>query len=443
MLKNALMVSSTLALLNAGVIETEPSSSSLIVYNSNIALVHEKNSLKLNSDDSSIIYPNVATSIINESVNVKLPSGIKLLSQQYRYDKISYNKMLEANIGKRVFYKSDGKYLSAKLLASSPELIQLESGKIITLPKDETISFDNIPTNLILSPSLVWNVKTNDNIDSNIELDYLINNITWSSNYILNLDDSSASLRGWITIDNRSSKQFKNIKLSVIAGELNRVREAAPTYRNYKAVMMADSAVAQHAVEGYHMYEVPFKTTLLANEKTQIQNIDLKDFKVTREYKASLASPLVVNKKTTHDVSQYVTTQELSLPIPAGVIRAYSSYKDEAVFLGENRVKHTPKNEKLSLKLGNNFDLKVDENLVELYDENNYKHVSIEYIVKNSSDSNKSVELQIPFVTNKFNSVTSKESVVIKNGGIVTFNVEVGSNSSKDFIVNYRAKIKK
>lgn len=52
----------------------------------------------------------------------------------------------------------------------------------------------------------------------------------------------------------------------------------------------------------------------------------------------------------------------LGMPLPKGVVRVYK--KDSAgnaQFIGEDRIDHTPKNEKVRLKLGDAFDVTADK----------------------------------------------------------------------------------
>jgi hypothetical protein len=52
----------------------------------------------------------------------------------------------------------------------------------------------------------------------------------------------------------------------------------------------------------------------------------------------------------------------LGLPMPAGIVRVYK--KDSAgnaQFIGEDRIDHTPKNEKVRLKLGEAFDVTAEK----------------------------------------------------------------------------------
>jgi hypothetical protein len=429
-----LLVLSAFAL--ASKIDTKPIESSLVIYNSNLALVNETNLLELSKDDTNIIYENVADSIINESVNISLPTNVELFSQQFRYDKISLNKMLQANIGKEIMYKNQ--YVT--LLSSSPVLIKYDNDIIKSINDVENISFSKIPSELLLKPSLIWNVKSSDDIEDKIELSYLIKNIDWKSNYTLHVEQDKASLNGWISINNRSSKRFDNIDLNVMAGDVNLVKEVQPRIMYKSAMMMADNSVQERSFEGYHLYSVPFKVTLAAREKTQIRYLDINDIEIKRVYKASMSHPFYVRKKVDKKVSQFIKTDNIAYPLPSGVIRVYSSFENKDIFVGEQSIKHTPKNEKLSLNIGNNFDVKASEELVELYDDKEYDYISVEYVVKNSSDDNKSVELNIPYLVNKSNTLKSTQNFTKKNGGMISFDIDVEQNSQKEFIVEYKKK---
>ena len=48
----------------------------------------------------------------------------------------------------------------------------------------------------------------------------------------------------------------------------------------------------------------------------------------------------------------------MGMPLPAGVIRVYKKDSDgNALFVGEDGIEHTPKNERVDLKLGEAFDI--------------------------------------------------------------------------------------
>ncbi|PJA87839.1 MAG: hypothetical protein CO140_02110, partial [Candidatus Moranbacteria bacterium CG_4_9_14_3_um_filter_40_7] len=118
----------------------EVHNNSLVIYNSNIALVHEERALELSKSDSFITYEGVASSIDTDSVNVVLPKGVTFYSQQYRFDKLTQNKLLDAHLEKEVEIRLTNKHESfdiyqATLLANngSTAIVRTKNNKIFTI----------------------------------------------------------------------------------------------------------------------------------------------------------------------------------------------------------------------------------------------------------------------------------------------------------------------
>ena len=419
---------------------------SLIIYNSNIGLVHEQRELNLKKSDTQIIYEDVAPTINTDSVNIELPSGISLSSQQYRYDKLTQRKLLDAHIGKKISARVEDnsksfKTISATLLSNDGnKCIVKTKDKIIITVESKNIIFTSIPSELITKPSLVWNVSTSSDVESQMSIDYLINNIKWKSNYILNLKDDKADLSGWISIDNRSGKAFKNTNLHVLAGEINRVRESRVEYRMVKSMaVMADAPSVNHkAHEGYHIYTIPFKVNLANNEKTQIKFIAKDGIDIKRKYSAIMLNPNHLRGEVKHDITQYVNLKGFDFPLPKGVVRSYSKLKDTNILLGESSLRHTPKNTAVSLKLGKNFNVKVKETLLNFDDGKWNLDVDVNYSIKNSSDKIKTIEILVPFNKNDGSKVTSDEKYTYTKGNLITFNIEVKAQTTKEFKVHFK-----
>jgi len=420
---------------------------SLIVYNSNIGLVHEVRKLNLKTDDKKIIYEGVASTINTDSVNVDLPNGITLFSQQYRFDKLTQKKLLDAHIGKKVSVRVEDnaksfKTIQATLLSNDgANAIVKTDDKIIITVESKNIIFTSIPSELITKPSLVWNVSTSTDIESKMSIDYLINRIGWKSNYILNLKKDKANLTGWITIDNRSGKAFKDTNLHVLAGEINRAREPRVEYKMAKSRVMNSEAVVNHqAHEGYHFYTIPFKVTLANNEKTQIKFIKENNLDVKRKYSATMQNPNYLRGEINHDVTQHITLKGFKYPLPKGIVRSYSKLKNTNILLGESLLKHTPKDTPISLKIGKNFDVKVKETLQKRDDGRWNLDIDLRYTVKNSSDEAKIIEILVPFNKNDRSEVSSDEKYTYTKGNLVTFNISVKPQSTKEFKVHFKTK---
>ena len=427
---------------------SEIKENSLIVYNGNLGLVHEERSLTLSKNDTNIVYDDVASSINTDSVNVKLPNSVKLYSQQYRFDKLTQAKLLDAHIGKKVEVKilkdaKNFKTVSAILLSSSSSrcIVKTANSKIITVNADDII-FKSIPNTLITKPSLVWNIETSKALSSKLELDYLINNISWKSDYILNISKNRADLSGWITIDNRSGKRFESTSLNVLAGELN-MATPEMAYKQVRRMAMAVSdavPVSHKAVEGYHLYTIPFKVTLANNEKTQLKFIDKRGIEINRTYSSQLSNPLYLRGESKHDVTQYINIKSLDIALPKGVVRTYSKETKQSLLLGQSSLKHTPKDTPIKLKIGKNFDIKVTQRISARDDSKYQFNASVNYSVKNSSDEKKRVELLVPFNRHEDSKIKTTMPYSFQRGNIIVYYVEVAANSTQEFSVKYVSK---
>jgi len=433
-------------------LSSEIKENSLVVYNGNLGLVHEERALTLNRDDKSIVYDDVASSFNTDSVNVKLPDSVKLYSQQYRFDKLTQQKLLDAHIGKVVQVKKenceakDGSPIykkSVTLLSNEGNnVIVKDANNLISLVKHKNIIFNTIPDSLITKPSLVWNIDAKKNLKTQMGIDYLIKNLSWKSDYILNLKGNEADLSGWITIDNRSGKSYKNTNLYVLAGDINRVTQPRIERRYVKAkAMMQDAPTVSHkAHEGYHFYSIPFKVNLANNEKTQIKFISKNAIPIERRYIARATNPLYLHSEIKHNVTQYIAIKKLPFPLPKGVVRTYSKLNSQNILLGESSLSHTPKETPIKLTLGKNFDLKVKESIQKRSDNKRYLDASVLYTLKNSSNEKKIIELLVPFNKNTTSTIETSKAYKFKNGNQLSFKISLNAKKTLTFLVRFRSK---
>lgn len=434
--------------LFSSVISQDPSNSSLIIYNSNLALVHEERDISLTKEDTNIIYQDVAQSINIDSISAEFNPPISIQTQQYRYDKLTQAKLLKAHVGKQVSVrrlKSAYEYqvIPATLLAYNglKSIVKTIDFQILTIDSSSII-VENIPKELISKPSLLWNLQKAQDIKTKLKLNYLINNISFKNDYILNLDNNSSSLSGWITIDNHSGKDFKNIKLSVVAGDINRVTKTQRQNKMLHTLSYESKAqeVTYNEHEGYYFYTIPFKVSLANNEKLQINFMKQEELQATKEYEAVLDNPLYLHGEKSHDVMQYLSLKALEAPLPKGIIRTYSQYKNETILLGETEIKHTSKGIPLRLRLGKEFDQSVKQTVLKREDRENWLSSDIEYILSNNSNKTKTIKLLIPFNNKDDSIIQTTKNYTITKGNFVTFSLLVAANASEKFKVHFESK---
>ncbi|RUA17350.1 MAG: DUF4139 domain-containing protein, partial [Clostridia bacterium] len=205
-----------------------------------------------------------------------------------------------------------------------------------------------------------------------VELAYLTNNISWESNYVLVLAQDSAKLDldGWITLDNRSGASYKDARLKLVAGAVNRVFQARGYDKDmYKtmeaAVPAAPPRMEQRTFGEYHLYEIPRPVTIKDNQTKQIQFLNAHDVPAEKIFVFdSYTTPLVPTDtgamKGNISVKVRFNTGEkgVDAQLPAGVVRMYQPDEDGSpLFIGEDNIAHTPKDEKVTLTIGQAFDL--------------------------------------------------------------------------------------
>jgi len=422
----------------------------LVVYNANMGLVHEKRSLSLDKGRQEIIYPNVASTVVTDSVNIALPKGINLYSQKYKYDKITLKKLLQAHINKEVSVriwksKEDFEFKKGTLLSSDNRVLLRLSNKQVIQASSSDIVFNSIPSSLITQPSLLWDVDVKNKIQGFVELDYIINNISWKSDYVLKVDKNKADLSGWISLTNNSGKAFTKVDLKVLAGDVARERANVHVRRKMPVMsVMAGvaSEVKEVAHEGYHIYAIPFKVDLANNEKTQIEFIKEKGVKINRRYDVHLSAPQYLRNEVKHKVNQYIEFKDLEVALPKGTIRTYSNLDGGTILLGVNQLEHTPKKEKITLAIGKNFDLLVKETLDQKGGNKKYFEVEVTYTLTNRSNEDKKLELYVPFIkrSQAESIVQSKSKYSYKDGNTLKFLASVKADSVYEFVVKYRNK---
>jgi hypothetical protein len=250
----------------------------------------------------------------------------------------------------------------------------------VTGLRADHIRFPQLPENLFSRPTLIWTLDNSGAARHRVEASYLAGKLSWNADYVLTVarDDKTADLDGWVTLGNGSGTAFRNAKLQLVAGDLNRVRAVI-------AGMMKD-AVAQRAAareemtqesfSEYHLYTLGHKTTINNNETKQVSMLNGTSVPVAKRYVVdgqafyyrNVQHPGAPLKDVVQVYYQFKNDAKagLGMPMPAGTVRVYQADSSGGVqFAGEDRIDHTPKDETLKLKIGNAFDVVCERNQID------------------------------------------------------------------------------
>jgi hypothetical protein len=336
------------------------------VYNNDLALVKDRRTIEVQPGVSEYAFTGVPALIDPTSVRFDPGKGGELgvLEQNFRYDLVSREKLLERYLDKptKILTKHDKFHEGILKTASGSLVLQTDDG-VVVLTEDEVadITLPEIPEGLITRPTLVWRLDNGGPKSRDVEIAYLTNGMAWHAEYVAAVDpkDTKMSLSGWVSIENHSGATYKDANLKVVAGDVHRVTDQPPMPlgRMKDMAMAAEGAqFEERAFFEYHIYDLQRPATIADREVKQIQLFPDREVPIRKVY---VYEPTRVPDKVQVEVEfKNEKDQGLGMPLPGGKFRVYREDADGALeFAGEDRIDHTARDEKVSVALGNAFDL--------------------------------------------------------------------------------------
>lgn len=397
--------------------EIEKKQVNMVIYNQNFAVVEEIREGTIDEGRVKIKITDIPKFLEPSSVNIfsiNFPSDFLILDQTFDYDILSPDKLLEKNIGKKVeVITKDGQSYSGTLLNFTSQILTIETkNKILILNRENLreISMDKI-SGFIYKPELNFLVENKKKAKHILSLKYITSNINWNANYlgIYREDENKIDLNGWITIDNRSGIDYKNVNLTLIAGQIKKIAErdfgmnrAADAYkaREMVAALAPRPMPEETPFFEYHMYKLPESVDIENEKMKQVSFLNKVDIPVIKKYVYDGATyryyhydnwrRLPYNDK----VNILIEFKNEGKVLPSGKMKVYKQEKQDTIFIGEDMIPHTPIGEKVKLSIGNAFDIKGERKIMahERISQNVYKDT---YEIKVKNFKNQDVEVEI------------------------------------------------
>ncbi|MDR0777409.1 MAG: DUF4139 domain-containing protein [Azonexus sp.] len=356
------------------------------IYNQDLALIKDQRKVTLGGGANALAFRDVSAKMRPETAllrSLSQPGKLAVVEQNFDFDLLTPQKLLEKYVGKAVgivkTHPTTGAETTeqAQVLAANNGVV-LKIGDHIETGVPGRIVYSDVPPNLRDRPTLAMLLNNSGANQQDVELSYLSGGLGWKADYVaeLNAADDKLDLSGWVTLTNTSGATYRNAKLQLVAGDVNRVRdEIRFAAREMRAMVPAPAAapapMAEESLLEYHLYTLDRPTTIGENQTKQVALLSASQVPARKElllqgrdyYYASSYGDLGQKMK----VAVYIEfdnkeSARLGMPLPKGVIRVYK--KDgagNAQFVGEDRIDHTPKNEKIRLKLGESFDVTADK----------------------------------------------------------------------------------
>ena len=401
---------------------TDQTELAVTVYNSNIALVRDVRQLQLPSGSFRLKFTDIAATVNPATVQFRSltePEKVGVLEQNYEYDLLEPNKLLNKYVGKEVTIirsymdnnSTKHEEIKATLLANNNGPVWKIGNDIVTGVYGESYRFPEVPANLYDRPTLLMSLENSGARKQTIETSYLANNLSWNADYVLTVgrDDKAADLDGWVTVVNNSGTAFHNARLQLVAGDLNRLPEPS---RYRAADMVAGAAMNKGALQfqqenfsEYHLYSLGRRTSVEDKETKQISLLEgsgvpvEKLFVVNGQnfYYRNQQNPGSPIKDPVQVFYKFKNEEKagLGIPLPAGNLRVYQKdSKGGVLFIGEDHIQHTPKDEFITVKIGNAFDVVAERK------QTDYKSIAkgiweIEYEIKLRNHKDTPITIQV------------------------------------------------
>jgi hypothetical protein len=276
---------------------TKRESLAVTIYNDNLGVVRDVRKFDIKDGWSDIRMRDVPSMIDPTSVKITArnhPKDVNVSEQNYEYDLVSQDKLLEKYIDRNITVVDDkGIRTEGTLLSLESDKLTLKTATGITMLPNltrYTIDVPSLPNGLITQPTLVWKIDAAKNLSGEpLEVLYQTSGLNWHAEYIaaLSEDDKSLDLTGWVSLENTSGATYPSAKLKLVAGAVHRAPQNVmiADKGNFSGnVSPAPPPMAERAMFEYHLYDLQHPTTIKNNEVKQVALLEANGVTASKHY---------------------------------------------------------------------------------------------------------------------------------------------------------------
>ncbi len=300
-MKNIISVATLTGLMAQAVFGAQPA---LTIYNQDFAVVRDTVPLDLKSGVNDVRYADATMRVEPDSVILRDPAGkhaLQIWEQNYRNDPVTQALLLSLFEGRTVDFETlrlkdntqvreivPGKIIRSGYVpggGSEQPIIEVNGKLQFNLPG--TPLFPDLGDDTVLKPTLYWLLQSDKPGKFDAEVSYVTGGFTWEADYNLVSPEKgdTVDLIGWVTMNNQSGKTFRDAKIKLMAGDVNKIQPVGVTRlggMRAKAMNMAmaeEAVVTEKAFDEFHLYSLARPTTLLDRETKQVEFVRATDVK--------------------------------------------------------------------------------------------------------------------------------------------------------------------
>ena len=345
------------------------------VYNNDLGLIKQVRDIRITDAKQPVRFSDVAAELIPTSVHLRSVDGqpFEVLEQNFEYDLVSSNKILDKYLDHPVtIIRKNGEVVSGTLLSQQGGLVvRTDQGiKLLNQSNETAIEVGRLPEGFFTRPTLIWELAGAKPGQRKVEVSYLTRGMSWQAEYVGVVNEAAdrLDLKAWVSVDNHCGATFKNATLKLVAGDVHQAPRhdygALPT-RHMTKLAAGAAQFEERGFFEYHIYELERPTTVKENQIKQVSLFPERSVSCKKQY---TYHPQKDDKKVNVRLV-FKNTKKAGLgdPLPAGVFRIYQMDGKGLEFTGEDRIGHTPRNEKVEITLGSAFELKGERKVTDYH----------------------------------------------------------------------------
>ncbi|MEJ5244539.1 MAG: DUF4140 domain-containing protein [Bacteroidota bacterium] len=431
--------------------------SKLTIYNSGFAVVEETINVNLKNGRQEFLIDNLPSSVIPNSLMLKLNGNIYSYSF---FRKSLFNEILSNSINKdaTVYHKFSNEKLNGKILSFFPNdnprlILKKPDNSIVLLSNllEYDIEIKELPDNVSLNNKYYFDIEPIKSGPQNINLNYQINDIYWNAQHFLIINDqtNSATLSSDFQIFNNSGKDFKNVKMKLIYGDvpkpigLNDVSQE----QDYGAMRFSPQAAkmnlantSEEELSGLFIYDLKDDFSILNQQFRKISYKSADNVKIfKKKYAFSSFEPWqnAGGKVDIFNVVELVNSKDngLGFTIPKGVFSVYSINKEDIEFVGEIPTNGININNTEVLKLSKAFNINGREEIQNVDFDGTNQIETYRYSFSNQANTAEDIVLLISGDFTNIKILSSSHKYKLEGKRTLRIDFKLNENSEEQIII--------
>ncbi|MFP4521468.1 MAG: DUF4139 domain-containing protein [Fibrobacterota bacterium] len=439
--------------------------SSLTIYSGDHSLVKEKREIGSFVSKDEFLIDSICSGAVAGSFRV-LPAGKsgdpEIKSLRFIEAFANYNDIMDSFVGDTVkllrYNEKNGTEIMKKalLIKSGPGPVFSIDGEVY-LGAPGNVVLPSLPVNRGFLPGVLCSFDGKLKKKDSILISYMTSGLGWKADYSIYAEKKGRGIiESWVSIENRTGRPFNNTEVKIMAGEVNfdkggPVRPVAGRnlFARAESGIPRNDGAQQKPFSGFHIFSLPEPVDLLPGSPVRVRlfpNMNLSMERVTE----SVGGPCGFSGRekeewVLQDIFNYLEFSNdkksgVGKPLPSGTVRVYRRNGQEYEFAGEDNIENIPVDEKVKVRLGKAFDLKVKRK--QSLFERKGRNVSIygcKFSVVNSGGKKESIRV-MERMSGEWDILENSLSYNKLNSGMIAFDLNLKPEEEKEFFYKVRVE---